>query len=63
MLELLKVIVQPVILERDPSGKIVGEKVMEPMQVYSEDEYKEIYTKVEEGLEKANAESEVPETL
>ena len=33
-LELLKVIVQPVILERDPDGCIIGERLAEPHAIY-----------------------------
>lgn len=35
MLELLKVIVQPVVLERDPDGQITGERVGEAVPLYS----------------------------
>jgi len=38
MLELLKVIVQPVVLERDQDGRIVGEKLGQATPCYSLEE-------------------------
>lgn len=70
MLEILKLIVQPVLLERDDSGAIVGEKSIDPLSVYTKDEYFLLYKKLMEGITDANSEpkkdverSEPPETL
>lgn len=38
MLEFLKLLVQPVILERDDDGQIIGEKLAEPVPLYSTDD-------------------------
>ena len=39
MLELLKVIVRAVVLERDEDGRIVGERLSEPEALYSVEQY------------------------
>ena len=41
MLELLKVIVRAVVLERDEDGNIIGEQLSEPEALYSVEQYDE----------------------
>ena len=41
MLELLKVIVRAVVLERDEDGHIIGERLTEPEALYSVEQYEE----------------------
>lgn len=55
MLELLKVFVQPIVLERDESGTIVGEKVGEAQPCYSLEEVVSFAEKLRSAIEKENA--------
>ena len=41
MLELLKVVVRAVVIERDEDGNITGEQLTEPQPLYSPDEYEQ----------------------
>jgi len=41
MLELLKVIVRAVVLERDEDGNIIGEQLSEPEALYSVEQYEQ----------------------
>ena len=50
MLELLKIIVQPVALERDDDGKIIGEKAGEPTPLYSFEQLQEFWAVIEQQL-------------
>ena len=50
MLELLKVIVRAVVIERDEGGNIVGERLTEPQALYSLDQYEEFVANVRAEL-------------
>lgn len=50
MLELLKVIVRPVVLERDVDGKIIGEQLGEPQPLYTQEQVEEFFANVNEQL-------------
>jgi len=52
--ELLKVLVQPVVLERDAAGAIVGERLGEPTPLYSLGDVARFVAAVELELERAN---------
>jgi len=54
MLELLKIIVQPVLLERDEDGGIVGEKIGEAVSIYSEDKLVEFVQALKDEVAKQN---------
>jgi hypothetical protein len=54
-MELLKVIVQPVVLERDEDGVIIGEKLGEPTPLYTLDQITEFVQMVREQLVAENA--------
>lgn len=58
MLELLEVIVQPVILERGPNGKIIGKQHAAPQPLYSADEMREFFATIEAEVAKHNAAAE-----
>jgi hypothetical protein len=60
MLELLKVIVQPVILERNEDGKIIGEQAANAQPLYSEDEVREFFALIESEVAKHNAAASAP---
>ena len=51
--ELLKVIVQPVVIVRDPAGAIVGERIGESTAVYSLEQLAEFVEAVKRELERA----------
>ena len=57
MHELLKVFIQPVVIERNAEGKIVGEKVGDPIAAYTVEDIQKVYAKLEETLEEMNAEA------
>jgi len=57
MLELLKVLVQPVLLERDADGVIVGERVGEPTALYDENQLPEFWAAVQAEIVRANGEN------
>jgi hypothetical protein len=52
--ELLKVLVQPIVLERDAGGAIVGERVGEPTALYALDDVARFVETLELELERAN---------
>jgi hypothetical protein len=54
MLELLKVMVQPVVLERDADGRIVGEKVGEPVALFTPEQLPEFVAELRQQIEAAN---------
>lgn len=58
MYELLKVVVQPVILERDASGKVTGEQSAAPVSLYSADQVSELFASIEAEVAKHNAATE-----
>lgn len=55
MLELLKVLVQPIVLERDDDGKIVGERNSEPRPLYTKDEFLAFYDGLVAQIESENS--------
>jgi hypothetical protein len=57
LLELIKVIVQPVVLERDGRGRIVGERLGEPQSLYSDEQLLEFMRLVREGIATENAQN------
>jgi hypothetical protein len=54
LLELIKVMVQPVALERDPDGQIVGERVGDPVALFTPEQLPEFVAKLREEIEQAN---------
>jgi len=54
MLELLKIIVQPVVLERDEDGNVVGEKVGDPTPLYRIDQVVEFVEALQAQIAKEN---------
>jgi predicted neutral ceramidase superfamily lipid hydrolase len=50
MLELLKLIVQPVILERDPDGNVAGERFGEQIVLYTRGQLDEFYLALEAAI-------------
>jgi len=61
MLELLKIIVQPVVLERDVDGKIVGEKIGEAVPIYDLDTIAEYVTTIRLEVFRLNTGNETKE--
>lgn len=53
-MELLKVVVQPVALERNEDGKIVREHIGEPVAIYDLDQLAEWVEKVREEIAKTS---------
>jgi hypothetical protein len=53
-LELLKVIVQPVVLERDDEGKIVGERVGNAVPLYGQEEVEKYFSSIQDEITTAN---------
>lgn len=45
-MELLKLIVQPVLIERDDDGAIVGERLLEPIACYTTDQLLELFERI-----------------
>lgn len=62
-LELLKVIVQPIALERDDDGRIVGEKVGEPTAIYELDKVQAFVDELRAELELASIAARSPLVL
>jgi len=56
MFEPLKYLIQPVALERDEHGKIVGERVAQTQQVFSAAELASVIEDFEAEIEKLNRE-------
>ena len=56
-LELLKVLVQPVALERDADGKVLGEKVGEAVAFYDLSTVQAYVDELREQIEKVNGAS------
>jgi hypothetical protein len=54
VLELLKFIVQPVVLERDEDGTIVGERVGEATAMYSLSQIADFIATLQEQIDEAN---------
>lgn len=55
MLELLKLMVQPVVLERDEDGAIVGEKVGEAVALFQVDAIEAYVKQLQAEIATANA--------
>lgn len=51
--ELLKIIAQPVVAERDEEGRVIGEKFPDPVALYTEEEIVEYIKTLEAGLKEA----------
>jgi hypothetical protein len=54
LFELLKLMVQAVILERDADGKIIGEQVTEAVVFYSQAQIEEFFTALYAQIEEKN---------
>lgn len=54
MLELIKIMVQPVALERDADGKIVGERIGDPVALFTPEELPEFVANLRKEIEQAN---------
>ena len=54
MLEFLKIMVQPVLLERDEDGKIIGEKIGEMKAIYDENTLLEFVNNLKVSIAQAN---------
>jgi hypothetical protein len=52
--ELLKILVQGVILERDEEGRIIGEQVMQPTALYTPDHLAEFVAALQADIDTAN---------
>jgi hypothetical protein len=52
--ELLKIIVQAVVLERDEEGRITGEQMSPPTVLYTPDHLSEYVSKLQEDIDAAN---------
>jgi hypothetical protein len=57
-LELLKVIVQPVVLERNDDGSIVGERLGEATSLYTLEQVEEFVKQVRQSIEMQQQEME-----
>ena len=57
-LELLKVMVQPVAIERDTDGNIVGEKVGDPVAIFALDNLQEYVDALRKEIAAANGKEE-----
>ena len=55
LLELLKIMVQPVVLERDADGHIVGEKTGEPIALYDLERVADYVEQLQREIDNANA--------
>lgn len=55
MLELLKVIVQPVILERGEDGSVVAERLLDVKALYTSEQVEKYISEIREQIESANA--------
>ena len=53
-LELLKIMVQPVVLERNGDGKIIGEKTGEPIAIFELDQLQTYADALQQELAAAN---------
>jgi hypothetical protein len=53
--EFLKIVVQPVIIERDKDGQIVGERLTESVSLYSLEALPKFVETVKQSLEEENA--------
>jgi ADP-dependent phosphofructokinase/glucokinase len=53
-IELLKVLVQPVAIERDEDGRIIGEKVGEAIALFTPEQISEYVDQLREQIDQAN---------
>lgn len=60
MKELLKIIVQPVVLERDEEGRIVGEMIGDPRPLYTLEELDAYRSGLTAQIEKENGNGDGP---
>jgi hypothetical protein len=54
-LELIKIMVQPVAIERDDDGQIVGEKIGEPVALFSPEQLVEYVAQLRQQIDTVNA--------
>ena len=54
-LELIKIIVQPVALERDPDGNIIGERIGEPVPLFTPEQLSTYVAELRNQIDTANA--------
>jgi hypothetical protein len=54
-LELVKVMVQPVAIERDADGKIVGERIGDPVALFTPEQLPEYVAQLRQQIEAANS--------
>jgi hypothetical protein len=55
MLELLKIVTQAVVLERDDDGNIIGERIGEPVPLYTFEQVTAFFARVGEEIAASNA--------
>jgi hypothetical protein len=55
--ELLKVVVQPVVLERDPDGQIIGEKIGDPVSLFTPEQLPEYVSELRRQIDQVNTTS------
>jgi hypothetical protein len=54
LLELIKIMVQPVVLERDPDGNITGERIGDPVALFTPEQLPNYVAELRRQLEQAN---------
>jgi hypothetical protein len=54
VLELIKIMVQPVVLERDPDGNITGERIGDPVALFTPEQLSGYVAELRRQLEQAN---------
>jgi hypothetical protein len=59
-LELVKVMVQPVAIERDADGTIIGERVGDPVALFTPEQLPEYVAQLRQQIEAANQDGASP---
>jgi hypothetical protein len=54
MLELIKIMVQPVVLERDPDGNITGERIGDPVALFTPEQLPNYVAELRHQIDQAN---------
>jgi len=57
MIELLKLTVRAVLIERDADGRITGETVTEPAVIYAPEHFEDFMRTIHQQIEAANEQS------
>ena len=57
-LELLKIMVQPVVLERNGDGKIIGEKTGEAIAIFELDQLNEYMARLQQEIAATNGQTD-----